>query len=65
MQPDPEHGLDILWGCAAIAKVIGKTQRATFHLLERGQIPARKVGAQWCVSRRKLREYFETEVAGD
>jgi hypothetical protein len=27
---------------------------ATFHLLEAGLLPAKKIGKQWCASRRKL-----------
>ena len=32
------------WGCRAISKIIGRTERQTFHLLEGGHLPARKVG---------------------
>jgi hypothetical protein len=45
---------DVLWGAAKIGEVIGKSPRATFHLLERGLLPARKVGKQWCASRQRL-----------
>ena len=45
---------DLVWGCAAIAKAIGRSQRATFHLLENELLPARRVGGRWCASRRKL-----------
>ncbi|MGB3338281.1 MAG: DNA-binding protein [Devosia sp.] len=59
----PSENLDLLWGATAIAAVIGKTPRATFHLLEKGQIPSVKIGAQWVASRKKLREHFEGEAA--
>lgn len=62
MQPDAQN-LDLIWGAAAIAQAIGKTTRATFHLLERGVIPARKIGNQWVASRNKLIEHFEGESA--
>ena len=62
MQPDTET-LDLIWGATAIATAIGKTRRATFHLLERGVIPARKIGNQWVASRRKLQAHFEGEPA--
>lgn len=56
--------MDLIWGAAAIAARIGKTRRATFHMLERGQIPgARKVGGQWCVSGKVLRDFFEGAAA--
>lgn len=56
--------LDLVWGAAAIAALIGKTTRATFHMLEAGQIPgAKKIGAQWVISRRVLRDFFEGSAA--
>lgn len=51
--------LDIVWGAREIARLIGMTPKAVFHMLERGQIPARKVGRRWCASRAALREFFE------
>jgi hypothetical protein len=33
--------LDLVWGCAEIARVIRKTPKATYHLLS-GRLPARK-----------------------
>lgn len=43
--------LNIVWGCAAIAKCIGRTERQTFHMLENGTLPgAKKVGGRWCFS---------------
>ena len=50
---------DFLWGCKAIAAFIGRTPRATFHLLETGKLPAGKVGATWVASKILLREYLE------
>jgi hypothetical protein len=44
-----------LWGAAAIAKVINRPTRATFHLLEKGLLPARKLGGSWVTTPRKLR----------
>jgi hypothetical protein len=43
------------WGAKAISQEICKPERATFHLLERGLLPARKIGGVWAASRRKLR----------
>jgi len=45
---------DLIWGCAAIAKAIGRHERATFHMLTHGYLPAKRVGGRWCASRRKL-----------
>ena len=47
---------DLIWGCSAIAEVIGRTERATFHLLKNQILPAKRVGGRWCASRRKLLE---------
>ena len=55
--------LDLIWGAAAIAAALGITERACFHMLESGVLPARKVGARWVVSRRKLLQHFEGEAA--
>ena len=56
--------LDLVWGAAAIAKVIGQTTRATYHMLEAGELPARQVGRRWVASRRNLETFFaETTTA--
>lgn len=45
-----------VWGCRAIATVINRTPRQTFHLLENGHLPATKTGDQWTAIPRKLLE---------
>jgi hypothetical protein len=45
---------DLVWGAGAIAEVIGLPRAATYHKLEQGHLPARKVGAQWVASRKRL-----------
>ncbi len=45
-----------IWGGRAIAAEIRKSPMATYHLLEAGRIPARKVGNQWVSTKRRLRE---------
>lgn len=55
------QGSDILWGATAIAAAIGRSERSTFHLLEAGELPARKVAGRWCASRKKLHAH----LAGD
>lgn len=59
-----EHppALDLVWGCKAIAAAIGRTERATFHMLEKGELPARQVGQRWVASRAALEQFFR-EVA--
>ena len=55
--------LDVRWGADAIGEAIGKSARQTFHLLQSGAIPARKVGKQWCADLNDLRAFFRREVA--
>ncbi len=51
--------LDLIWGAAPIAKVIGRSVPDTYALLKRGHIPnARRVGKRWAVSRRSLATMF-------
>jgi len=53
----------LIWGAANIAREIGRPVRATFHLLEKGHLPARKVGGQWVADRAVLRAFFRGEAA--
>ncbi len=58
--PTPE--LDLIWGVEAIAKVIGRTTRQTFHMLKTGTLPGKKVGERWVVQRSRLYEFFARDV---
>jgi hypothetical protein len=49
---DTEH--DLIWTGSEIAKVLNLTQRQCWYLLERGALPARKIGGKWVASRRAL-----------
>lgn len=49
---------DLVWGGEEIARVIGRTARVTFSLLEKGELPAKKVGGRWVASRKKLIDFF-------
>lgn len=50
---------EIVWGAQQIGAIIGKGERATFHLLERGLLRgAVKIGNQWCASRTELLKNF-------
>jgi hypothetical protein len=43
--------LNIAWGARDIARVLNRPVRATFHALERGEIPgAKKVAGRWCLA---------------
>lgn len=54
---------DLVWGCKEIAKAIDRTERQTFYLLEKGLLPAKKVGERWCASREQLRRQLVGEAA--
>jgi hypothetical protein len=56
---ETELGPTPIWGVRAIAKAIRRTERATFHLLENGRLPARRVGRQWMTTGEKLKQFFE------
>ena len=49
---DAEH--DLIWTGSEIAKALNLTERQCWHLLERGALPARKIGGKWVASRRAL-----------
>lgn len=44
----------VLWGAEEIGKVVNRTRRQTFALLEAGLLPARKVGGRWMATRANL-----------
>jgi hypothetical protein len=37
-----------VWGAKAIGEIIGQSERATFHLLAKGRLPATKIGDKYC-----------------
>lgn len=51
-QESAEH--DLIWTASEIAKVLNLTERQTWYLLERRELPARKIGGKWVASRRAL-----------
>ena len=53
--------LGLIWCAAAIAHFI---ERATFHLLESGMLPARKVGGRWCANPAELEQHVLTNNVG-
>lgn len=65
MTKNEEHtrNIDLVWGGTEIAKVIGRSPRATFHMLEKGDLPAKKVGGRWVAERRNLIRFFMEDAA--
>jgi hypothetical protein len=45
-----------IWGADRIAREIGLDRQATYHLLSRGLLPAKRVGRRWVSSRTRLRQ---------
>jgi hypothetical protein len=44
----------MIWGAEAIAAFIGLDKPQTYYLLQRGKLPARKVGDKWVAEEGKL-----------
>lgn len=63
--PDNNLGNDLVWGVAAIATAIGRSERQTYHLLETGNLPARKLGGRYVSSRIGLRKHFAAVISGE
>jgi hypothetical protein len=61
-RPNATPADDLLWQAKNIARFIGKPERATFHLLKTGALPARRVGGRWVASKSELHRHFETAV---
>jgi hypothetical protein len=39
-----------VWGAKEIGVAINRSERATFHMLEKGQVPgAKKIAGRWCL----------------
>jgi len=52
-----------VWGVKAISALINRTPRQTYHLLEKGLLPAKKVGDQWTAIPSRLRHAFDEDAA--
>lgn len=50
--------LQLIWEVDEIAKIIGRTRRQTFHMLQKGELPAKKVGGRWVAERNTLLTFF-------
>jgi hypothetical protein len=55
---------DLIWGAEAIAGALNRKVRPVYYQLERGLIPAGKIGDQWVASRQTLREHFAKLTPG-
>jgi hypothetical protein len=55
---------DLLRGVPAIAAFLGENPRRMYYLLEKGLIPAGKVGASWVGSKRTIRAHLTQVTSG-
>ena len=60
---ETKPALDLIWGVSAIARLIGRSDRQTFHMVSTGEIPAKKVGGRWVAKREALERFFEETLA--
>lgn len=58
-----EKQIELVWGAGAIAELIGRTPRATFHMLDNGELPAKKVGSRWVAEKGELVRFFRGAAA--
>ncbi|MBO9122785.1 MULTISPECIES: MerR family transcriptional regulator [unclassified Rhizobium] len=56
--PEVNEKLSLVWGAEEIAKLIGRSKRATFYMLDSGELPAKKVGGRWVAERNRLINFF-------
>ncbi len=59
MTDDRSQTLDLIWEVSDIAKIIGRSERQTFHMLNKGELPAKKVGGRWVAERNALIAFFK------
>ena len=58
-----KENIELVWGASEIAKLIGRSTRSTFHMLDSGELPAKKVGGRWVAERGKLIGFFTEDAA--
>jgi hypothetical protein len=56
--PEAAGPLGLIWGADRIAIALGVSERRAFRLLEKGEIPAKKVGGRWVADREALKQFF-------
>ena len=57
--------LGLIWGAKKIAAFIGRSPETTWRLLEKGLIPATKLGSKWVTTPGKLKEAFSSVLPAD
>jgi hypothetical protein len=55
--------IDLVWGVGAIGKLIGRSYRQTYHMIQSGNLPmVKQVGERYVASRAKLVAFFMEEA---
>ncbi|MBB3745024.1 putative DNA-binding transcriptional regulator AlpA [Rhizobium sp. BK591] len=61
---DNAEPLDLIWEVEEIGKVIGRTPRQTYHMINSGHLPmVKQVGGRYVASRSKLIAFFMDTAA--
>lgn len=61
---DHIENIDLIWGVDEIGKVIGRSYRATYHMIQSGHLPmVKRVGERYVASRAKLIAFFMEDAA--
>jgi len=56
--------MDLIWGVSNIARLIGRSDRQTYHMIQRGHLPmVKQIGERYVASRQKLIEFFTEDAA--
>ena len=63
MATEPAAQIDLVWGIANIAQLIGRTERQTQMMLATGSLPAKQIGKRWVISRKRAESFFEGVAA--
>ena len=63
MVNEQAQALDLIWGVDAIAKEIGRSPRQTYHMVTKGELPAKQIGSRWVIERNKLMNFFLGDAA--
>ena len=53
-----DRQLQPVWGAENISKILGVSLRKGFYLLEKGLVPARKVGGSWQSTKGELENFL-------
>jgi hypothetical protein len=53
-----QQRLKPVWGAEKIGEILDTSPRQTFYLLEKGLVPARKIGNRWQSTEKELEDFL-------